>query len=114
MQVVLLFDTPTLAHIPALLSGIVGSGRFSKYLWKHAKDSTQHKVRAVFHLCGDGVLEDERYKAFMDDFGPDVHVRIGLVFQKSCYRSYGSTLSLRAGIFRIRLHLRALPIASFD
>ncbi|KAF8434881.1 hypothetical protein L210DRAFT_3552991 [Boletus edulis BED1] len=70
---VLLFDTPTLAHIPALLSNFVNSGDFSKYLWKHAKDSKQHKLRVIFHLCGDGVLEDERYKTFMDDFGPEVH-----------------------------------------
>ncbi|KAG8216533.1 hypothetical protein J3R82DRAFT_6675 [Butyriboletus roseoflavus] len=71
--VVLVFDTPTSAHIPALLSSFVDSGHFAKYLWKHAEDSKQHKVRVIFHLCGDGVLEDQRYKTFMDDFGPEVH-----------------------------------------
>ncbi|KAH0834911.1 beta-lactamase-like protein [Lanmaoa asiatica] len=71
--VVLLLDTPTLAHIPALLSSFVDSGHFARYLWKHAEESKLHKVQAVFHFCGDGVLEDERYKTFMDDFGPEAH-----------------------------------------
>lgn len=79
LQVVLLFDTPTLAYIPALLSGFVDTGHFAKYLWKRAKDSKQHQVRAIFHLCGEGVLEDERYKTFMDSFGPEVHVCIQII-----------------------------------
>ena len=82
MQVVLLFDTPTLAHISPLLSSFVDSGHFAKYLWNHAKDSKQHKVRAIFHLCGDEVLEDERYKRFMNDFGPEVHVCIQIIYPK--------------------------------
>lgn len=32
------------------------------------------KLRAIYHLCGDLVLEDDRYKAFMNAFCPDVHV----------------------------------------
>jgi hypothetical protein len=91
-----------LAHIPALLSSFVDSDYFAKYLWKHAKDSKQHKVRAVFHLCGDRVLEDEHYKRFMDDLGPEVHVCIQIIRPKSCHRSYASTSSLHAGIFRTR------------
>ena len=58
-----------------MLSGFANSKYFSKYLWKEVKDSKQHKVGAIFHLCGDGVLEDERYKKFMVDFGPEVQVR---------------------------------------
>lgn len=67
----LLLDTPTLAHIPGLLSGFADGGPFAKY---QQVDSKDHVVRVVYHLCGDDVLEDERYKVFMNQFGPDVHV----------------------------------------
>jgi hypothetical protein len=30
-------------------------------------------------MCGDGVLEDERYKAFMNGFGLDVDVSAGFL-----------------------------------
>lgn len=68
--VVLLLDTPTLAHIPSLLAGFADDGPFSKYRQLNSKD---HVVRVIHHLCGDGVLEDERYRSFMNEFGPDVH-----------------------------------------
>ncbi|KAF9239242.1 hypothetical protein BU15DRAFT_88045 [Melanogaster broomeanus] len=71
--VVLLLDTPTLAHIPGLLSGFADSAPFARYLWKYAEGSKEHVVRAIFHLCGEDVLEDEHYKSFMNDFGPEVH-----------------------------------------
>ena len=67
----LILDTPTLAHISGLLSGFADGGPFAKY-WQ--VDSKDHVVRVVYHLCGDDVLEDERYKVFMNWFGPDVHV----------------------------------------
>lgn len=35
----------------------------------------EYAVRAVFHTCGPGVLEDESYVTFMNGFGPDTHVR---------------------------------------
>ncbi|KIJ09075.1 hypothetical protein PAXINDRAFT_172647 [Paxillus involutus ATCC 200175] len=71
--VVLVLDTPTLAHIPGLVSGFADSEPFARYLWKYTEGSKEHMVRAVFHLCGENVLEDERYKAFMNGFGPEVH-----------------------------------------
>ena len=33
------------------------------------------ELRAIYHLCGDCVLEDDGYKAFMNAFCPGVHVR---------------------------------------
>ena len=33
------------------------------------------ELRAIYHLCGDNVLEDDGYKTFMNAFCPDVHVR---------------------------------------
>ncbi|KAI6104184.1 hypothetical protein F5141DRAFT_1189708 [Pisolithus sp. B1] len=68
--IVLLLDTPTLAHIPDLLAGFADGGPFAKYRQPESKD---HDVRVIHHLCGDGVLEDERYRALMNEFGPDVH-----------------------------------------
>ncbi|KIK93173.1 hypothetical protein PAXRUDRAFT_829230 [Paxillus rubicundulus Ve08.2h10] len=71
--VVLVLDTPTLGHIPGLISGFTDSEPFARYLWKYTEGCKEHVVRAVFHLCGENVLEDERYKVFMNDFGPEVH-----------------------------------------
>ncbi|KAI6012153.1 hypothetical protein BKA83DRAFT_4370844 [Pisolithus microcarpus] len=68
--IVLLLDIPTLAHIPSLLAGFADGGPFAKYRQLNSKD---HDVRVIHHLCGDGVLEDERYRALMNEFGPDVH-----------------------------------------
>ena len=67
----LLLDTPTLAHIPDLLAGFADGGPFAKY---HQVGSKDYVLKVVYHLCGDDVLEDERYKSFMNQFGPDVHV----------------------------------------
>ena len=54
-------------------------------------------------MCGDGVLEDERYKTFMDDFGSEVHVCIQIICPKRYVTDYmQSTSLLRASIFRIR------------
>lgn len=67
-------DTPTQAHIPSLSSSFTDSAFFSKFRSKLEQDAKQYSVRAIFHLCGNGVLEDDRYKEFMDGFGCDVHV----------------------------------------
>jgi ribonuclease Z len=84
---VLVLDTPTLAHIPGLVSGFADSEPFARYLWKYTEGSKEHMVRAVFHLCGENVLEDERYKAFMNGFGPEVHVCIS---KYTCQGTYGA------------------------
>lgn len=34
----------------------------------------EYTVNSIFHTCGPGVLEDDRYKAFMARFAPDVNV----------------------------------------
>ncbi|KIM85847.1 hypothetical protein PILCRDRAFT_817088 [Piloderma croceum F 1598] len=72
-SVVLILDTPTLGHIHALSSSFTESPFFAKFRSKRPEDISDHAVRVVFHICGDGILEDERYKAFMSGFGPDVH-----------------------------------------
>lgn len=72
----LILDTPTLAHIPGLLAGFADNAAFAKYRWKDSEGSKDHIVRAIFHLCGENILEDPRYKSFMNGFGPEVNVRV--------------------------------------
>lgn len=72
-SVVLVLDTPTLGHIPALTSSFIDSPFFAKFRSKRQEDISEYAVRVIFHQCGDGVLEDERYKIFMNGFGPDVY-----------------------------------------
>lgn len=66
-----MLDVPTVNHIPSLISSFIESSFFAKL---RGHDDRDFHVRDVFHLCGDGVLEDARYKTFMNSFGPTVHV----------------------------------------
>jgi ribonuclease Z len=64
--VILIFDTPTVSHIPSLLSSFQ-----SPFFSRFQSSQLGHKdfvVRAAFHICGPGVLEHEEYKAFMNAF----------------------------------------------
>ena len=73
MQVVMIFDIPTPEHISSLTSAFEKSTFYNQFLGpKEGKDYT---VNSIFHLCGEGVLEDDRYKAFLAGFAPDVNVR---------------------------------------
>ena len=67
----IILDTPTSGHIPSLTSSFSESPFFSQFC---EAGSSDYVVRVIFHMCGDGVLEDERYKAFMRGFCPDVRV----------------------------------------
>lgn len=69
--VVLILDTPSTAHITSLIKGFE-SGAFSKY-WGKGPEKKDHALRVVFHLCGNDVFENERYKGFMKRFEGDVH-----------------------------------------
>lgn len=62
-------------HIPALLTSFENSPFYAKFRSKKPEDLKDYVVRSVFHICGKGVLEDERYTAFMNGFVPSVHVR---------------------------------------
>ena len=67
-----MFDVPTTAHIPSLVSSFRDSAFFNK-VWGPCKTSDV-VIRAIYHICGDGVLEDSTYKAFMSGFAEDVQV----------------------------------------
>ncbi|KAI0710377.1 hypothetical protein C8T65DRAFT_648151 [Cerioporus squamosus] len=72
-QAVLILDVPTPAHIPSLLASFTDSPFFAKHRSKDKDIRKEHPVHAVYHLCGDGVLEDERYKEFMNGFYDETH-----------------------------------------
>ncbi|EGO29330.1 hypothetical protein SERLADRAFT_412876 [Serpula lacrymans var. lacrymans S7.9] len=70
--VMLILDTPTPSHIPLLTSAFTRSSLFTSFRSREVRSQEDHAVRAVFHICGNHVLEDEGYKDFMDGFGSDV------------------------------------------
>ncbi|OJT01745.1 Zinc phosphodiesterase ELAC protein 2 [Trametes pubescens] len=72
-QAVLIVDVPSPAYIPSLMASFTESPFFSKYRSRTAEGRKEHPTHAVFHLCGEGVLEDERYKAFMNGFSDETY-----------------------------------------
>ncbi|KAF5351284.1 hypothetical protein D9758_007983 [Tetrapyrgos nigripes] len=72
-SVVIIADVPTPGHIPSLVSSFSGSPFYSKFRSNRPEDLQDHVVRVIYHICGEGVLEDERYLDFMRGFGPQVH-----------------------------------------
>lgn len=71
---VLVLNTPTRDHIASLAASFSDSPFFARFRSSRAEDGEAFAVHAVFHVCGDGVLEDKRYKSFMWGFRADVHV----------------------------------------
>ncbi|KII91109.1 hypothetical protein PLICRDRAFT_37799 [Plicaturopsis crispa FD-325 SS-3] len=71
--VIVILDTPSPAHIQSLTSTFADSPLLARLRSDRKEDTDEYAVRAVFHICGAAVLEDERYKAFMRGFGPGVH-----------------------------------------
>ncbi|TFY69819.1 hypothetical protein EVJ58_g184 [Rhodofomes roseus] len=70
----LVFDVPTPSHISELVKSFTQDPFYSKFRSKATPASAQEPiVYAVYHLCGVGVLEDERYKNFMRGFPEDTH-----------------------------------------
>lgn len=102
---VIILDTPTLAHISPLISSFTESAFFAKFRSGSEDDGkAEYTVRVVFHLCGNSVLEDERYKMFMNGFAAGVHASFNLMLWPICY-TYSerySILSLRENMERIR------------
>ncbi|KDQ60306.1 hypothetical protein JAAARDRAFT_125659 [Jaapia argillacea MUCL 33604] len=67
---ILILDIPSQGHIESLTSTFVDSPFFEKF---RSQTNTEYKLQLVYHLCGEGVLTDDRYKAFMNGFGENVH-----------------------------------------
>lgn len=59
----MILDVPTPNHIESLVSA------FSTPAYSPFRED--QVVHVIYHLLGSNVLEDERYKSFMDGFGDD-------------------------------------------
>ncbi|KAJ7132307.1 hypothetical protein C8R44DRAFT_612294 [Mycena epipterygia] len=68
--VVIVLDVPSPTYIPSLLSSFETSPFYAKLRSTRPQDLAEFAVRIVFHLCGDGILEDARYIQFMNGFPP--------------------------------------------
>ncbi|KAK7031534.1 mitochondrial ribonuclease Z [Favolaschia claudopus] len=66
---VLILDVPSPSYIPSLLKTFSSSPFFSEF----QNRSPNYTLQAIFHLCGEGVLEDERYIEFMNKFPIDTN-----------------------------------------
>ncbi len=73
-QVVIVLEVPSVSHIPSLVTSFTESPFYAKFRSHRTEDMADYKTRTVFHICGEGVLEDERYTAFMNGFDPQCHV----------------------------------------
>jgi hypothetical protein len=40
----------------------------------------EYTVSSIYHICGDGVLDDSHYKNFMNKFPAPVHVCVLIFF----------------------------------
>lgn len=70
----MILDVPTSKHIDDLISAFADSSFYSKFRSASNAHKQDNSVYAIFHLCGEGVLEDPRYKDFMNGFSSDTHV----------------------------------------
>ena len=80
----IVLDVPSASCIPSLLSSFKSSAYYRRF-WSedHALlKKGDYTVRTVYHMCGDGVLENEDYKAFMNGFSSDTHVCASFMFWK--------------------------------
>ena len=67
---VIIADINTPDQIPQLMTEFTDSPFYRQFRSTRKEDIEQYSVSAVYHLCGEEVLEDARYKEFMNGF-PD-------------------------------------------
>ncbi|KAI0826548.1 hypothetical protein BC628DRAFT_239357 [Trametes gibbosa] len=72
-QSIIILDVPSPAYIPSVIASFTESPFFAKYRSRKESLRKSHPVHAVFHLCGEGVLEDPQYKMFMKGFSNETH-----------------------------------------
>ncbi|KAI0360608.1 hypothetical protein OH77DRAFT_1393497 [Trametes cingulata] len=113
-QSVLILDVPTPAHIPSLLESFTESPFFAQYRSKSPEMRKAHPVHAVFHLCGDGVLEDERYKEFMNGFSDDTHHIISSRKHMADKITFGHSALLQAKLNQLDAEMFPVPKYSLE
>lgn len=84
VKLIIILDIPTPSHIASLVDSFERSSFYRKLRSNHPDDLAEVSVRSVFHICGEGVLEDERYGAFMRGFSSETEVEFTLSFLR-CY-----------------------------
>jgi ribonuclease Z len=74
LQVTIILDIPTVAHIPAVVSAFTKSDFYAKFRSRKSEDRIEYLTNVVYHLCGPGVIEDLRYQAFVRGFNSQANV----------------------------------------
>jgi ribonuclease Z len=69
-KAVIILDVPTPDHIESLVSAFA-TPAYSPFRVKGPANRKDHAIHVVYHHLGSNVLEDERYKAFMNGFSDD-------------------------------------------
>jgi len=69
-KVVIILDVPTPDHIQSLVSAF-SAPAYSPFRVKMPAHRKDYVVHVIYHLLGSNVLEDERYKSFMNGFADD-------------------------------------------
>jgi ribonuclease Z len=73
----LVLDVPTRAHIAPLVDAFGDGTWLARFRApRNEEDEEREVLRAVFHFVGEDVLEDGRYRAFMNGFPADVQVSL--------------------------------------
>ncbi|KAK7062530.1 hypothetical protein VNI00_000018 [Paramarasmius palmivorus] len=72
-SVVIILDIPTPAHIASAIRPFTESSFYKKFRTNDEEHLKEYTVRTVYHILGDGVLEDPRYKEFMRGFWDDAN-----------------------------------------
>ncbi|RPD54157.1 hypothetical protein L227DRAFT_616374 [Lentinus tigrinus ALCF2SS1-6] len=122
-QAVLILDVPTPARIPSLLASFTESPSFARYRSKAADIRKEYPVHAVYHLCGEGVFEDEQYMEFMNGF-EETHASASsrrthrLVFLDLLLGAYPNKITfMRPALVQAKLHqldVEMFPIPKED
>ncbi|KAI0341479.1 hypothetical protein BDW22DRAFT_1359055 [Trametopsis cervina] len=114
-KVVMVIDVPNQDYISSLSTGFTESS-FYRQFWSKSED--EYSVSTIFHLCGEGVLEDPRYQDFMNRFPESVHHVIAareyapdnVTFTSSGYHQLALN-QLDANMFQIPKH-QLVPLKS--
>ncbi|KAA1473038.1 hypothetical protein DENSPDRAFT_930713 [Dentipellis sp. KUC8613] len=70
--VVVVLDIPTPEHVDSLVKAFE-SGFHASFRSKTEEDRKKYNVHVIYHILGEGVLEDPRYQDFMAGFADQTH-----------------------------------------
>lgn len=97
-KVIIILDVPTPDHIESLASAF-STPAYSPFRVKMPAHRKDYVVHVIYHLLGSDVLEDERYKSFMNGFADDTQHLISSPDHNSDPLTFTS-----AGLSQLRLN----------